>query len=87
MTYKKDQLIYHMQLRTPNTDSVFLYSTLEAWGHLCFYSTLNFTEGQQYRDVVAQCTIEMKPLLQSVVKRLMGEIPLELISEKDVLDQ
>ena len=87
MTYEKNQLIYRIQLRTPNTDSVFLYYILEAWGHLCFYSTLSFLEGQQYRDVIAQCTIEMKPLLQAVIEDLMEEIPLELISEKDILDQ
>lgn len=87
MTYEKDQLIYQMQLRTPNADSIFLYYTLEACDHLCFYSTLNSVEGQQYREVKVQCTIEMKPLLQAVIQHLAATISFELVSAGEVLDQ
>ena len=86
ITYKKNQLIYQVDIRTANSDSVFLYYTLEALGHLCFYSTLNFEKSQQYRDVRIQSTIELKPQLQAALQSLCQEISLEFLSEKEITD-
>ena len=87
ITYENSQLIYEIRLKTSNADSVFLYYTLEACSNLCFYSTLDFEEGQLYRNVQVQCTIEMKSYLQEVLKQLKEDISFEVILEREYLDE
>ena len=86
MTYQKDQLLYQVELRTPRAESVFLYSVLEAWDHLCCYCSLGFSEGQRYRDVRVHCSIEMKPTLQAILDHLAQQMVVEQISEKIYVD-
>ena len=87
ITYQDNQMIYQVDIRTHKNDSVFLYYTLEASGHLCFYTTQDFEECQQYRDVRIQAPIEMKTPIQEILQDLIQEITIDKRREVDILDQ
>ena len=46
-----DNQLFNYTIRVPKKDSAFLYFQLEANEGLCFYSTLESSLGQPYRDI------------------------------------
>ncbi|MBT3983966.1 MAG: hypothetical protein HOE90_21605 [Bacteriovoracaceae bacterium] len=87
LTYHNNKLLYQLVLRTPKSDSTFLYFTLEASEGLCFYSTLDFEAGSQTRDIIISTPIEHKQTLTNFLSPLKDSLSIQLIKEQTILDQ
>ncbi|MBI2518804.1 MAG: hypothetical protein HYV97_00220 [Bdellovibrio sp.] len=89
MPGKTDQLsqtssyqIWKIVVRTNKEDSAFFYFTLEANENLCFYSTLDATIGQTYRDIAIGVPISMRAEFDVMFTALCESMSVQILSEE-----
>ena len=85
-TYTEDKKIFQIHARVSKNESSFLYFTLEANENVAFYSTIPFEKGQAYRDIVINCTPELKTHLLGVLDHLQKKIKIEVLKEELIDD-
>ena len=81
----KDQLI-HTVIRVPKEESAFVYFTLEANEGLSFYSTLENTLGQGYRDIAIKTHESLEVELDHLINELGKEMPIEIRLRETIED-
>lgn len=85
-TYQQTREIFHQIVRTSKKDSMFLYFILESNEGVCFYSTLEESLGNTFRDVAIYCSIEMKDTLLSLLDHMRKTIEIQVLKEEVILD-
>ncbi len=83
----KDNQLVHTIIRVPKEESAFVYFTLEANEGLSFYSTLEESLGQGYRDIVIKTHISLEAELDHLMDVLGKEIPFEIKLREIIEDQ
>lgn len=73
MTFKMDK----------NTTSLF-YFFLESRDNLCFYSTLAFKKGQQWREVVTYCTPNLIQEFENTISHISKTLEITQTSREIV---
>lgn len=68
-----------MIIRVRKQDSAYFYQLLESYEGLTNYSTLTEGKGLPYRDIRLHFSPDQLPLLESVLRRIGEEIPLEKV--------
>ncbi|MDC1174602.1 hypothetical protein OAT67_04385 [Bacteriovoracaceae bacterium] len=76
----------HLIIRVPKHESAFTYFQLESHEGLCFYSTLESSMGQGYRDLELFSPIELDPDFRLMIKKLQDSYPTEILKDEVVED-
>lgn len=79
--------LFHLVLRLPKEHSSFLYFQLEASEGLGFYSTIDFKEGDIYRDIDIKGDLKLKNEVMALVNTLKEKTFLEILIDERILDQ
>ena len=79
-----NERLLKMTFRMSKNDSALFYFLLESRDNLCFYSTLPFEKGQQWRDIVTHCTESLIVPFRSTIEHMNKTIPFETLSEEMV---
>ncbi|MCO4795193.1 MAG: hypothetical protein KC493_15860 [Bacteriovoracaceae bacterium] len=79
--------LFHMTIRVPKDQSAFTYFTFEANDGLCFYSTLESSLGEPYRDIDIKTHISMKEELERLIGVLSSAYPIEILKQVIVEDK
>jgi hypothetical protein len=74
-----------MVIRVPKEQSAFTYFQLESNEGLCFYSTLESSLGEPFRDLELKGHSSLKAELDHLLERLSLEFPMEILSS-DILE-
>jgi hypothetical protein len=69
-----------MILRTRKADSAYLYQVLESYEGLTNYSTLPEQKGSPFREVELHIAPDLRPAVETLLRRLQDEIFLEIRS-------
>lgn len=85
-SYHESKEIFYCRLRVPKDEAYFLYYSLEANEGIAFYSTLEESLQGQYRDIDVRAPIEWKEDLKALIRRLQGEIRLDVVEEETIID-
>lgn len=78
--------LFHMLIRVPKDQSAFTYFTFEANDGLCFYSTLESSLGEPYRDIDVKTHISLKDELLRLIEFLSKDYPIEILSQEEIKD-
>lgn len=70
--------------RMSKNETALFYFFLESRDNLCFYSTLPFEKGQQWRDIVTYCTESLIDPFKSTIRHMNNSISFEILSEEMV---
>ncbi len=73
-----------MIFRMDKNETSLFYFFLESRDNLCFYSTLPFEKGQQWREVVTYCTPSLIDLFKGTIKHMGKTINFEIMQEETV---
>lgn len=73
---------FKIKIRVPKAHSAFTYFQLEANENLCFYSTIEDSLGQPYRDIEIQGSIEFYEEVIRLLDFLAKSFPIEYLSKK-----
>lgn len=87
MTGTTSNQLFHLTIRVPKQESAFTYFQFEANEGLCFYSTLESSMGQGYRDIDLKGHISMKSEILHVVKKLQEKFSVEVLIEEVIEDK
>lgn len=79
--------LFHMIIRVPKDQSAFTYFTFEANEGLCFYSTLESSLGEPFRDIDVKTHINLKDELLRLVEFLSNDYPIEILSQEEIADK
>lgn len=82
----KNQLI-HTVIRVPKEESAFVYFTLEANEGLSFYSTLEESLGEGYRDIVIKSHESLEPEFDHLIEELKKEVPMQILVREKIDDK
>ena len=72
-TFLKNRQLFQTVIRIAKEDSVFTYFILESNENLCFYSTVEESLSQPYRDLVITSAVEFKSEIERLLQRLSKE--------------
>lgn len=84
---KQQNRLFHMIIRVPKDQSAFTYFTFEANDGLCFYSTLESSLGEPFRDIDVKTHISLKDELLRLVDFLSNDYPIEILSQEEIADK
>lgn len=79
--------LFHLVVRMPKEHSSFLYFQLEASEGLAFYSTIDFKEGDFYRDIDIKGDLKLKNEVMILLESLREKTSLEILTDERILDQ
>jgi type II secretory pathway component PulC len=79
--------LFHLIVRMPKEHSSFLYFQLEASEGLGFYSTIDFQEGDVYRDIDIKGDLKLKNEMMTLLNSLKEKTFLEILTDERILDQ
>jgi Domain of unknown function (DUF4911) len=79
--------LFHLVVRMPKEHSSFLYFQLEASEGLGFYSTIDFQEGDVYRDIDIKGDLKLKNEMMTLLNSLKEKTFLEILTDERILDQ
>jgi type II secretory pathway component PulC len=79
--------LFHLIVRMPKEHSSFLYFQLEASEGLGFYSTIDFQEGDVYRDIDIKGDLKLKNEMMTLLNSLKEKTFLEILIDERILDQ
>lgn len=82
----KNQLV-HTIIRVPKEESAFVYFTLEANEGLSFYSTLQDSLGEGFRDIAIKTDESLESELDHLIENLGLEIPIEIRLREKISDK
>jgi hypothetical protein len=85
MTAKHNNQLFHYIIRVPKSESAFTYFQLEANEGLCFYSTLESSMGETYRDLDLKGSLDLKEEVEHLLEVLRGKYALEVLLD-EVID-
>ena len=74
--------VLHLIIRVPKEEAAFTYFQLEANEGLSFYSTLEDSMKESYRDITVTAHIGLKEEVMHIVKRLQELFKLEILKEE-----
>lgn len=69
-------------IRIPKEHSAFTYFQLEANENICFYSTLDESLGQPYRDLLIQGSLEFYPETKRILEVLSQKFSLNYLEDQ-----
>lgn len=72
---------FKLIIRVPKAHSAFTYFQLEANENLCFYSTLDESLGQPYRDLQIQGSVEFYDETKRLLEVLSKEYSVEYLED------
>ena len=78
MSASNDLIKY--KIRVSKAFSSFVYFTFESNEGLCFYSTLEDSLKQEYRDIIVHVHKSLHEQFQSVLSHLQKKEPIEIIN-------
>ncbi|MCP4911740.1 MAG: DUF4911 domain-containing protein [Oligoflexia bacterium] len=76
----------HLIIRVPKHESAFTYFQLESHEGLCFYSTLESSMGEGYRDLELFSPKELESEFRTMLKKLQDSYPIEILKDELVDD-
>lgn len=79
MNKNKENQYFELTIRVSKKDSAFLYFQLEANEGLCFYSTLEHREAQDFRDIHIRGHISLYAEFNSVIESLKTELSTQFL--------
>lgn len=79
--------LFHMIIRVPKDQSAFTYFTFEANDGLCFYSTLESSLGEPFRDIDVKAHISLKDEVLRLIEFLSKDYPIEILKQEDIADK
>ncbi len=80
---RKKTELFHWILRVPKDQAAFLYFQLEANEGLCFYSTLDKSLKEPFRDIEIFSPEELEPEMRHFIASIQQEVsPIILLEEK-----
>ena len=83
----EDNQLFHMIIRVPKDQSAFTYFTFEANDGLCFYSTLESSLGEPFRDIDIKTHVSLKTELLRLIDSLSQSYPIEILRQGEVEDK
>ncbi len=86
MTNETRQL-FHFVIRLNKEDSAFFYFQLEANDGLAFYSTKEYPEHAQYRDIDLKGDIKLKREVEHLLDYCSQRFPVQILLDEDLNDQ
>ncbi|PIK16640.1 MAG: hypothetical protein CES88_07815 [Halobacteriovorax sp. JY17] len=82
MTYKDaNNQVIHLIIRVPKADAAFTYFQLEANEGLSFYSTLEESLKESYRDITIKAHTGLEQELRQVLNTLHKTVPFEILED------
>ena len=87
MSYHLSKKLFHYLIRVPKAEASFLYFNLESHEGLCFYSTLDDSIHEGYRDIDLKGPIEWQGELDHLLAVLSKDFPIEFLKKDVFLDQ
>jgi len=80
MNYKaENNRILHLIIRVPKEEAAFTYFQFESNEGLCFYSTLEDSMKESYRDITVKAHIGLKDEVMHVIDTLQSKFQLEIL--------
>ena len=79
--------LFHLVVRMPKEHSSFLYFQLEASEGLGFYSTIDFQEGDVYRDIDIKGDLRLRNEVMILLNSLKEKTFLEILIDERILDK
>jgi hypothetical protein len=70
-------------IRVEKSDSAYVYFQLEANEGLCFYSTLDHTPGQTFRDILMEGSLSLYPEFKHLLNTLQKECDIQIIQSTE----
>lgn len=87
MAYKDDNnQVIHLIIRVPKADAAFTYFQLEANEGLCFYSTLEESLKESYRDITIKAHVGLESEMRHVLETLKSKVPFEVLLDESKED-
>lgn len=86
ITYQDNQALINITLRVSKADSSFVYFTFESNEGICFYSTLESSLGEEYRDMSVYCTPEFEEDVERILSILSQRFSIEILDKKQITD-
>ncbi|WP_127714564.1 hypothetical protein [Halobacteriovorax sp. HLS] len=74
--------ILHLIIRVPKEDAAFFYFQLEANEGICFYSTLENSMKESYRDITVTAHIGLEEELMHIISKLQQSHKLEILKKE-----
>lgn len=74
-------------IRVPKSESAFTYFQLEANEGLCFYSTLESSLQENYRDLELKIPLCFKDEVFRLLNKLQEEFSIEILSETTINEE
>ena len=74
--------VLHLIVRVPKEEAAFTYFQFESNEGLCFYSTLEDSMRESYRDITVTAHIGFKEEVMHIIKRLQSVFSLEVLKEE-----
>jgi hypothetical protein len=74
--------VLHLIIRVPKEEAAFTYFQLEANEGLCFYSTLEDSMKESYRDITVTAHIGLKDEVMHIINKLQQMYKLEILKEE-----
>lgn len=78
--------LMHLVIRTSKEDSAFIYFQLESRDGLAFYSTLESSLNESYRDISLYTPLSLQKEMKQFVEYLSSELSLEILTDEIVTD-
>lgn len=78
--------IFRLIIRVPKEQAAFTYFTLEANENLCFFSTLDASCGQTFRDIDIKGSVDTQQEVCRLLAFLSKKYPLAIL-EKTIIHQ
>jgi len=86
MTNQNRQL-FHLVLRMSKSDSAFFYFQLEANDGVAFYSTLDYEEHTQYRDIDLKGDQRLKSEIENIIFQCQKKFPITILTDEIIQDK
>jgi len=74
--------VIHLIIRVPKADAAFAYFQLEANEGLCFYSTLEDSLRESYRDITIKAHQSLESEMRSVLDTLSKNVSFEVLLDE-----
>ena len=76
--------LFFILIRIPKNDCAFFYFLLESHEGLCFYSTIDHIEGQDYRDIELNGDYHLKVDIINLIKKFKELSPQTTILQERI---
>ena len=84
-TFFKSKKLFRVVIRIAKANSTFTYFILESNENLCFYSTMDASLHEPYRDIVITTAVEFKENIENLLSKLSREFQI-ITLESDIIE-